>query len=164
MRNSFLVLACLPVLALSQVAKEAPPAMEENLAVSTEIETSADIEAPRMQGALKGVEENLPSARTPESVFQEVQESQSRLSYLYKTWRMREEDGVGGRTYGLVLTIRASGEVEKVVVKGPTNPDFIKEIQANVMTWNFSKVKAEKPYVANLKNLDFTFRRNRVLE
>jgi hypothetical protein len=164
MRNSFFFLAFFPFIAFSQVKKEDVPDVEEHLAVSTEIERTADVEAPRMEGSLHGLESNLPAIRTPESVFEEVRQNQSRLTYLYKSWSIKQEDGVGPRTYGLTLTIRASGEVEKVVVKGPTNKDFIKEVQANIMTWTFSPVKNGKSYVANLKNLDFMFRRNLVLE
>ncbi|MDB5048521.1 MAG: hypothetical protein JWO30_1592 [Fibrobacteres bacterium] len=164
MRNLIFIIAFSPLIALSQVKRDIVPNVEDNLAVSTEIETSSDFSAPRMEGSLHGVDGNLPAVRTAESVFEEVQQSQSRLTYLYKTWTIREEDGVGPRTYALKLIIRSSGEVEKVVVKGPTNKEFLKEVEAIVMTWSFSKVKDGKPYVANLKNLDFLFRRNLVLE
>ncbi|MDB6036103.1 MAG: hypothetical protein JWM16_6441 [Verrucomicrobiales bacterium] len=164
MRYLFILSAFLPCLAFSQVKKEEVPNLEDHLAVSTDIESSADFTAPRMEGSLHGLEANLPAVRSAESVFEEVQQNQSRLTYLYKTWSIKEEDGVGPRTYGLTLTIGSSGEVEKVTVKGPTNKDFIKEVQANIMSWSFSKVKAGKSYVANLKNLDFMFRKNLVLE
>jgi hypothetical protein len=164
MRIAFVAAILSPFLALAQPAQEAPALPEDQLSVSTEIETSSDFEAPRMQGALKGTVETLPAARTPESVVEEVQLQQSRLTRLYKMYRVREAEGIPTRFYGLTLSIRSSGEVEKVIVKGPTNEEFIKEIQAIVSTWSFSKVMEGKPYVANLKNLDFTFRRNLVLE
>jgi hypothetical protein len=164
MRNPFFILILSPIIAISQVAKEEVSIPDDQMSVSTEIQTSSEFEAPRMQGTIRGVAENLPAARSPESVIEEVQQQQSRLTRLYKVYRVREAEGIPTRFYGLSLTIRSSGEVDKVVVKGPTNEEFIKEIQAIVSTWSFSKVMDGKPYVANLKNLDFTFRRNLILE
>ncbi|GEM_PF-4054349 len=116
------------------------------------------------QPALRGIHDGLPKARSPESVFEDVRQNQSRLSYLYKTWKFKQAQGIGGRTYGLVLTINASGDVEKVIVKGPTNKAFIAEIKANVRTWTFSKVEDKHPFVASLRNLDFSYRRELVVE
>ena len=164
MKYAILLSILSPILAFSENVREAVPLPEDQLSVSTAIETASDFEAPRMAGAIKGVGENLPATRSPESVVEEVQAQQSRLTRLYKMYRVREAEGIPTRFYGLSLTIRSSGEVEKVIVKGPANAEFIQEIQAIVATWTFSKVMEGKPYVANLKNLDFTFRRNLVLE
>ena len=164
MRPLIPLLALFPLIASAQIKPEPVPDLEANLAVSTDIDTRSDFEAPKMQGSLRGMESNLPAVRTAESVAAEVQENQSRLTHLYKVWKMREAEGIDSRLYGLSLTILPSGAVAKVVVKGPTNKDFLKEMEANVSGWSFSPVKDGKPYVANLKNLDFTYRRNRVLE
>lgn len=164
MRSLLPLMVLFPMIASAQIPKEALPSYDDQLSVSTDIETSTEIEAPRMQGTLQGLAENLPAARTPESVFEEVLQHQSRLTHTYKAWKIREADGVGPRTFGLSLTINSSGDVEKVFVKGPTNTEFLAEVEAIIRTWTFSKVKAGKPYQANLKNLDFLYRRNLVLE
>lgn len=150
--------------ASAQLKRERVPTREGYLKVSTDIEESAVVREPERTVELRGVADNLPPVRTPESVAAEVRLNQSRLSYLYKIWKFKGINGVGGRRYGLYLTINASGEVEKVEVKGPTNRDFVKEIQANVRTWNFSRVKEKRPHKVNLRNLDFLYRRELNLE
>ncbi len=124
----------------------------------------APVEAPHMEGTLRGAQDSRPPTRTAESFSLEVKENQSKLSYLYKSWSVRGIDGIGGRHYGLALTISPDGEVLKAVFKGPVNKDFLKEAEAIVKTWSFSRVQAQRPFVANMKNLDFLYRRELVVD
>ena len=164
MRNVILLLSCTVSFAAAQIKREKAPDLERYLTVPTDIKTQADIPVPKLTGTLKGVHENLPSVRTPRSVFNEIQQNQSRLNYLYKTWRFKAADGLGSGKFGLMLTIAPSGDVTKVVVKGPENKAFIKEVEANIRTWGFSKVSEKHPFVANIRNLDFAFRKTIALE
>lgn len=150
--------------AQAQIQREPVPDLDSYLQVSHDIDPVEAVKAAPMQGSLQGTEENLPAVRTAESVSQEVQQNQSKLTHLYKSWKIKQAEGVEGRHYGLILTIGASGDVEKVVVQGHANADFIAEVAANVKTWTFSKVKDAKPFTAKLRNLDFLYRKELVLE
>lgn len=148
----------------AQIQREPVPDLDSYLQVSHDIDPVEAVKAAPMQGTMQGVEENLPAVRTAESVSQEVQQHQTRLTHLFKSWKIKQAKGVEGRHYGLILTIGASGEVETVVVQGHANADFVAEVAASVKTWSFSKVKDPKPFTAKLRNLDFLYRKELVLE
>lgn len=147
----------------SQVKREKFQGPEAYLDVPIEIASVETFQAPRMEGALRGESTILPPVRTMESVSEEVRESQSRLAYLYKTWKFKKEPGIG-RKFGLAMTITPSGEVQNVVVTGLANKEFAKAVQENIKTWSFSKVKSQNPYVVRLRNLDILYRKSLTLE
>lgn len=148
----------------AQIQREPVPDLEAYLHVEHEIEPAGELTSAPIEGRLQGMEENLPPVRTAESVFEEVRLQQGKLTHQYKTWKIRGEQGVEGRNYGLILTIGPSGDVMKVVVQGHKHPAFLAEVEAQVKTWSFAKVKEAKPYVARLKNLDFLHRKELILE
>ena len=164
MRYGMVVLQTMLIFGAARAEETPPQDLDSQIAVSHDLPELEAVSAPRMQGALRGVGDSRPEVRTSESIFWEVKENQSKLSYLYKTWSVRGAEGIGGRKYNLSLTISADGEVQKAVFKGPVNKDFLKQAEAIVKTWNFSRVKAARPFVANLKNLDFLYRRELVVE
>jgi hypothetical protein len=115
-----------------------------------------------MEGRLKGVPDNMPPARSQESIRDEVLVNQSRLTHAFKTWRMKDE-GID-RYFGLSLTIGPNGDVQKVALKGIANKVFRAEVEAIIKTWAFSPVREKRSVTANLKNLDFMHRRELVVE
>lgn len=147
----------------AQLPREAPPSLDGYLSsVDTGIESIKDVEAPRMEGNLQGVVDNTAAVRTSESIVDEVHGNQTKLGYLYKKARISGKDI--SRYYDLVLTINSNGEVEKVVIKGVTDKEFLFDMEAIVKLWSFSKVKEAKSKTVNLKNLDFMYRRELVME
>ena len=159
MRTLIISLLLLIGTASAQVQRESVPSPESMLDVSTAIDLPPPVEAPRQATALRGVESSLPSVRTSESLAAEVKENQAGLTYLYKSWKAKKAEGLGGHRYSLSLAISAQGEVETVILRGPTNKAFIREAEAIIKTWTFSPVKQARPFVANLRNLDVLYRR-----
>lgn len=157
----FLLIAIFTVSA--QVQREAPPSLDGYLSsVDTGIESIQSVEAPRMEGNLQGIVDNTATVRTSESIVEEVQGNQSKLTYLYK------KASIGGkeisRYYDLTLTINSAGDVEKMSIKGVSDKEFLFDMEAIVRTWSFSKVKEAKSKTVNLKHLDFLYRRELVVE
>ena len=164
MRYGMVVLQTLLIIGAARAEDSTPQDLDNQIAVSHDLPELEAVAAPRLQGTLRGAEDSRPATRTAESLAMEVKENQPKLSYLYKSWSVKGAEGIGGRKYNLTLTLSADGEVQKAVFKGPVNKDFLREAEAIVKTWNFSRVKAERPFVANLKNLDFLYRRELVVE
>ncbi len=155
----FLLVSAFPILA--QIQREAPPSLDSYLAVSTEIGTIPEVSAPRVEGSIQGVTDNTAPIRTSESIVEEVQANQTRLSYLYKKAVFQGADI--SRYYDLTLTIAGNGDVEKVSIRGITNKEFLSNMESAVKTWSFSKVKDDKSKTVNLKHLDFMFRKELVM-
>lgn len=146
----------------AQLPREAPPSLDSYLVVSTDIGTIPDVSAPRMEGTIHGVVDNTPAVRTSESIVDEVQSNQTKLSYMYKKACIKGLDI--SRYYDLTLTINSAGDVEKVSIKGITDKEFLFDMEAVVKTWSFSSVKEVKSKTVNLKHLDFLYRKELVMQ
>lgn len=108
-------------------------------------------------GGLKGIDEDLPKTRSQETVIDEVQDNQHKLTNIYKKYAMKDDAEGISKIFGMVLTIDNNGDVVKVIVKNIPNKEFAKEVQENVMTWQFSKVKASELKTFSFRNLDFIY-------
>ncbi len=120
MRTLIIPLSLFIGAASAQLRREPVPSLESLLDVSTAIDLPPPVEAPRQATALRGVESSLPSVRTSESLATEVRENQALLADLYKSWKAKGAEGLGGRKYSLSLTISAQGEVVKATLAGPS--------------------------------------------
>lgn len=120
------------------------------------------MEAPKDTATLKGtpaIKEN----RDAESISETVRKNQSRLTNIYKTYTIKRGISIN-RLYDLSITIDKDGNIIKVNIKGPTNKDFLEEAAQIVKTWQFEKVSNPTPKSVNLRNLDFNYRSELVME
>ena len=126
-------------------------------------ETAPAFEMPAMKSQIKGVVDDIPQTRTREAMVEELRQNQSKLTQIFKRWKMKEAEGVN-RHFGLSITIDSNGTVTHATVKGVENKDFSKEVEENIKTWNFSRVREKTPKTAAFKNLDFLYKKERLLE
>lgn len=123
---------------------------------------SFEIEAPKANSELQGLV-TIQKDRTSESIAETVRKNQSRLTNTYKTWTIKKGISIN-RLYDLSLTIDKDGNITKVGIKGPSDKEYIKEISEIVKTWQFEKVSNPTPKMATLRNLDFNYRTELVME
>lgn len=155
-------LLLLPQIICAQAKMEKPPSFEEYLTAENNIDLPSAVEAPQIELGLKGMRDDRPETRTSASLAEEVRSHQGRLTALYKAWKLKGKDAE--RYFGVAITISPGGDVLKVVATGLADREFKAKVEEAIMLWSFSPVKDKKPMQANLKHLDFLYRKELQLD